>query len=82
MDPFVAKMLERKTAFHNAVKQKFCKNSICTLVDIPDTEDKIDPADKYNVDVTGCPNIRRNGSAFCQDCSDAHKKNGTEIPKE
>ena len=46
-----------------AIKNNICKNAKLSI-------------DEYDVRLVndGCPNRRRNGSAFCKKCSDEHKR--------
>ena len=55
---------EHKEALKKMNKEKntLCKNAEVSL------------GEKFEVLNTGCPNHRRNGSAWCQECSDKHKK--------
>lgn len=42
----------------------------------------LDWNEKGNISVTGCQNEKRNGSRYCQDCSDKHKGIIDGFPKE
>lgn len=72
---------ETATYFANRVRQDLCKNAVIEVVDTG-KEEKVQIAPgKYTLEVSydirsdGCQNKRRNGSAFCQECSDKHKQN-------
>lgn len=73
MEPF-EKVQSRNRAIHgmNRIKEETCKNAHF-LIQAKDhvPEMRIFPYDIQNM---GCKNKRRNGSAYCQECSDAHTK--------
>lgn len=56
------KRLERT---ETALNQKGCKNGMWVMAR---------RGEEYGPAVTGCPNERRNGSAYCQECSDKNNK--------
>jgi hypothetical protein len=66
--------------FANSVRQKLCKNATVEVFATGEQELVINHTgiqmmeDSYDIRGDGCRNERRNGSAFCQDCSDKHKK--------
>ena len=59
----------------NKYMQGNCKNS---TAEFKEGEHKTKDASKlefdFSYEVSGCKNPRRNGSAYCQDCSDKHNK--------
>ena len=72
--------LETATLFANSVRRSLCKNATVEAIDTgKDEEIEKRSGNKiiersYDIRGDGCRNERRNGSAFCQDCSDKHKK--------
>lgn len=72
--------LETATRFSNKLRQSLCKNAIVEVVNqgMYERENKDGTKVKdidWGVRGDGCRNQRRNGSAFCQECSDKHKQN-------
>lgn len=52
----------------SALNLKACKNGRWVITNV---NNNIQPV------VTGCPNERRNGSAYCQECSEKFKKDNS-----
>ena len=53
-------------------QQRMCKNAVMSIREHPsETEDVTDVS--YEVINRGCPKRRREGSAYCQTCSDNYK---------
>lgn len=52
-------------------RQTFCKNAKLSIVTL--TDEKDDSKVTLDIQNEGCKNVRRNGSAWCQECSDKHK---------
>jgi hypothetical protein len=71
MEPLKKIEAERKAILElNKSRQTTCKNAVIAIVD-----EKFDYGSMkltYNLSNTGCLNKRRNGSAYCQECSDKH----------
>lgn len=67
--------------FANSVRQKLCKNATVEVFATGEQGQVISHTgaqileDSYDLRGDGCRNERRNGSAFCQECSDKHNKN-------
>lgn len=65
--------------FARSVRQKLCKNATVEVYPTGEVEMVMGLTTKiaeesFDVRGDGCRNQRRNGSAFCQECSDKYKK--------
>ena len=61
------------TRIANGYRQRLCKNAVVEVVPIEGSKD--DRGEQcYDLKGDGCRNGRRNGSAWCQDCSDKHRQ--------
>lgn len=76
--PYLSK--ETATRFANNVRQKLCKNAKVWVEEdeemlVQTGEGRKEMLMNYTVKGDFCEKERRNGSAFCQECSDKHKEN-------
>jgi hypothetical protein len=68
-------MIDESEAEHkrSVIYNETCKNAGVSIEKFHTEEIPVDQF-KIVVDPTKCQNKRRNGSAFCQECSDKHNK--------
>lgn len=74
---------ETARRFASSVRNDLCKNAVIEVVEAGEMMVKKPSGTEvsemnYEIRGDGCRNQRRNGSAFCQDCSDKFKEENNE----
>ena len=73
MEDQIKKQIEQRVETEkNKLKQVLCKSSDVTIKWLKAKKNEKFP---YKLEVDNCKNNRRNGSAWCQKCSDEYKSN-------
>lgn len=64
---------DRLEGVHNKLKSHLCANAVLTITDPAALDDDVRVAPgEVKVSEDHCRNARRNGSKYCQPCSDAY----------